>query len=403
MKRLLTITLMSLCTLSAVAQVDHNGFVRSYLGALTGQNGDYAVSQNTLDWRLSYGKSEVRLFANPIFQYDALKSEVDLSLRQAYLDIYFADFDLRVGKQQIIWGKADGVFITDIISPRDLSEFLMPDFEEIRIGVNAFKLNYYLDNSTLEAVWIPIFQPTIQAEVNSIWAPQMPAYPFAVNLDESAMKVEDRLSNSEIALKYSALGSVIDYELMAAYLWDDNPAMHIFMQMDNSLLLKPEYHRLPMAGASFGKPVGGAVIRGEAAYYLGKMFSSEDLSSNGIKEKDYLHYLFGYDHNWFGVNTSVQLIQEFILDYEDKIRNDELSSTLTFLASKEFLRDTLRLELLTYYGINNSDALLRPKIMYDLADGFEILLGANVFLGDEGNLGQYSQNDMLYLKLRYDF
>jgi hypothetical protein len=319
------------------------------------------------------------------------------------MDIYFDNFDLRIGKQQIIWGKADGVFITDIISPRDLSEFILPDFEEIRIGINALKFDYYLGNSTFEVVWIPIFQATITPDENSIWAPEMQEFPvptayYSQNYDDGK-----KLSESEFALKYSYLGSAIDFELMAAYMWDDNPAMHIFLQPDMTLLIKPEYHRLPLAGASFSKALGGAVVRGEGAYYFEKRFSSEDYLVNCIKEKDYLHYLVGYDHNWFGVNVSFQFIQEYIMDYEDDIRNDEFSSTMTFLFTEDLLRETLRLEFFTYYGINNEDALLRPKIAYDFADGFEVQLGANIFVGEEGNFGQYDENDMIYLKLKLSF
>ncbi len=384
------------------AQIVHHGFVRTHLGALTEQGGEYSVLQNTFDWKLDFGKGDVALYINPVFNYNALNDKLDISLRQAYMDIYFDNFDLRIGKQQIIWGKADGVFITDIISPRDLSEFILPDFDEIRLGIDAIKFDYYLGNSTFETVWIPTFQSTIIPDKNSIWAPAMPDFPMSVNYDYSNADVENKLSESEIALKYSYLGSAIDFELMAAYMWDDNPAMHIYPQSD-TLIIKPEYHRLPLVGTSFSKAVGGAVVRGETAYYFDKRFSAEDFSVNGIKEKDYLHYLVGYDHNWFGVNVSFQFIQEYIMDYEEDIRNDEFSNTMTFLASKTFINETLELSLFSYYGINDNDALLRPKLSYDFSDGFNVLLGTDIFIGEEGNFGQYNDNDMVYMKVRYDY
>lgn len=384
------------------AQIVHHGFVRTHLGALTEQGGEYSVLQNTFDWKLDFGKGDVALYVNPVFNYDALNDNLDITLRQAYMDIYFDNFDLRIGKQQIIWGKADGVFITDIISPRDLSEFILPDFDEIRLGIDAIKFDYYLGNSTFETVWIPTFQSTIIPDKNSIWAPAMPDFPMSVNYDYSNADVENKLSESEIALKYSYLGSAIDFELMAAYMWDDNPAMHIYPQSD-TLIIKPEYHRLPLVGTSFSKAVGGAVVRGETAYYFDKRFSAEDFSVNGIKEKDYLHYLVGYDHNWFGVNVSFQFIQEYIMDYEEDMRNDEFSNTMTFLASKTFINETLELSLFSYYGINDNDALLRPKLSYDFSDGFNVLLGTDIFIGEEGNFGQYNDNDMVYMKVRYDF
>ena len=403
MRRIILVIMILVFTIILNAQIIQHGFVRTYLGALTDRDGEYSILQNTFNWKLDYGKGDAALYINPVFNYNALNDKLDISLRQAYMDIYFDNFDLRIGKQQIIWGKADGVFITDVISPRDLSEFILPDFDEIRIGINAVKFDYYIGNSTLEAVWIPIFQSTIIPGANSIWVPKKPDFPMPVNYDYSNSEVEKKLSESEIAMKYSYLGSAIDFELMAAYMWDDNPAMHIYLQPDTTLLIKPEYHRLPLAGVSFSKAIGGAVLRGEGAYYFDKRFAAEDLSVNGIKEKDYANYLVGYDHNWFGVNVSFQFIQEYIMNYENDMRNDEFSNTMTFLITEDFLRETLRVDFFTYYGINNKDALLRPKVVYDIADGFEVQLGANIFVGEEGNFGQYNENDMLFMKVRYDF
>jgi hypothetical protein len=383
------------------AQLSQHGFIRSYWGAFH-QDGDYAVMQNTFDWKLDYAKGVYSFYANPVFNYNGLNQELNILLRQIYIDFFFEHFDLRIGKQQVIWGKADGVFITDVISPRDLSEFILPEFEEIRIGVDAVKLNYYLGNSTIETVWIPRFQKTISPEENSPWQPtQANATSMQTTFDYSKAEVENSLPNSELALRYSYLGSSLDFDVMATYLWDDNPAMHIYFQPD-SVIIQPKYHRLPMFGLSFGKAIGGAVFRSESAYYFHKKFAS-DFNDNAVTEKDYVHYLIGYDHNWMGVNVSFQFIQEYILDYDNAIFNDRFSNTFTFLVSKSFFRETLTFDLLGYYGIENEDALLRPKIVYDFADGINVILGANIFLGNQGNFGQFDENDMTYLKLKYNF
>ena len=76
---------------------------------------------------------------------------------------------------------------------------------------------------------------------------------------------------------------------------------------------------------------------------------------------------------------------------------------MTFLATIDFLRETLNVEFFSYVGLNEWDALVRPKITYDFVDGFEIQLGANLFLGDDGQFGKYDKNDMIYTKLKYSF
>jgi hypothetical protein len=111
----------------------------------------------------------------------------------------------------------------------------------------------------------------------------------------------------------------------------------------------------------------------------------------------------GVDYTLAGIRLSAQFIQEYIQNYKAGIRNDEFETTMTFLAKKDFLRERLWLELFAYAGLNNKDALIRPKISYSLADGFDIQAGANIFTGTEGRFGQYNDNDMIYIKLKYSF
>lgn len=386
-----------------------HGYGRTYLGILT-DTGEYSIEQNTLDMQLQHGRERVGLFVNPyVYQYPG--REIELKLRQAYLDMFFGNVDIRIGKQQIIWGKADGVFITDVISPKDLGEFLLPDFEEIRIGVDAIKMNYYLGNHTMEFVWLPRFQPTIFPESGSRWAPKMMDFPIEPSFDYSNSEVESKVHNSELAFKYSALTSRIDFEIMGGYLWDDNPVYHISKTIDpatqaiTGITLLPEHHRLTMAGGSFSTTLGAWVLRGEGAWYDGKKFNSMNpVLNDGVVEKNYLHYLLGLDYSLWEINLSGQFIQEAILDYESEIYQEEFQNTATLLASRDFLRETLNLQLFMYYNFNDHDALIRPKLTYDFTDGFEILLGANIFTGNgNGWFGQYDKNDMIYAKVKYSF
>ena len=385
-----------------------SGYARNYTGMLLTGNKKYAILQNTFNLNIEQSKDKVAFKVNPyIYQYP--NQEIEIGLREAYMDIYFNSVDLRIGKQQIIWGKADGVFITDIISPKDLSEFLLRDFDEIRMGITSLKADYYLGDNTFEFVWAPNFTSTQMPDENSIWYPQLD-FPVPPVFDYSQKEVAATLENSEVFAKFSAITSAIDFEIMAGYMWDDDPTMHISKTINpqthqlTGLTVTPRHHRLGLAGGSFSSTLGGFVLRGEGAYYNGKYFNSEDSTlTDGTVKKNYIHYLVGVDYTLWDIRLSSQFIQQAILDYENPIKNDEFENTMTVLASKDFLRETLRLELFSYIGLNNSDALIRPKITYDLADGFELLLGANIFLGSEGRFGQYDDNDMVYTKIKYSF
>jgi len=405
--------IMALISTVLGRNIELNGYVRTYLGIMTNETMDYSIIQNTLDLKLKKSMGQVALTANPfIYQYP--NQEPELGIREAYMDILFDNLDIRLGKQQIIWGKADGVFITDIVSPKDLGEFLLRDFEEIRTGITAIKADYYVGNNTMEFVWIPAFTPTIMPDTSSVWS-RTPSFPLPVTFDESNLNVTNKLENSELFVKFSGMSSLMDYELIAGSMWDDDPTLHVLPVMADgnpqpvSLTVMPEHHRLTLVGGSFSTEIAGYILRGESAYYIGKQFSAANAQGLPIDllKKDYLHYLVGTDFSISGNNFSLQYIQQVIVDYEDAIIRDEMDNTVTILTNRTFLQETLTLQLFAYVGLNNSDALIRPTVTYDFADGFEIITGANVFLlensSDPGLFGYYDENDMVYLKIKYSF
>ena len=402
--------LVILLTGSLYAQDDirWNGYARHYTGLLTGGDNDFSILQNTLNLEISGRRNNAAFVVNP-YLYHYFDNKLELGLREAYLDLYFDNFDLRVGRQQIIYGKAEGVFITDVVSPKDMREFLLPDFDEIRMGITAAKLNYYRGSSTFELVWAPVFTPTKEPEEGSIWRPVM-EFPAPATFDLSAKDVPARLENSELFLRYSSLGSRMDLELVGGYFWDDDPGLHLQRHIDpesgqlTGLTVTPEHHRLLMGGGSFSMPVSSFVLRGEAAYYDGKRFQTTDPTiPDALTEKNYLHYMLGIDYSLAGWTLNGQFIQEYIVDHEEGIRQDKFENTMTFLARKDYLRERLWVSFFSYIGLNNGDALLRPSVSYEFTDGFEILGGANIFLGDEGRFGQFTDNNMVYTKIKFSF
>ncbi len=398
---------LSAAPAAALESIHVGGYVRHHTALLVA-GGDYSIIENTLDLTLDQSRGNVAFRVDP-YVYQRPGEELEMGLRQAYVDIYWDSVDLRVGRQQVIWGKGDGVFITDVVSPKDLRRFLLPDFEEIRTGIDAVKLDYYRGSGTLEVVWAPVFAPTLAPDEGSVWARDM-QFPVQPSFDLSSEDVAASLENSEVFAKYSLLSSSFDLEMMAGYAWDDAPAMHTSAELDPdthemvSLVITPQHHRLALAGGSFSTAVGGLVVRGEGAYYWGKRLPTESpVTGDGVLERDYVHYLFGVDWVLLGVNMSAQFIQEVILDHDDLLASDEHSDVMTFLASDGFLNDTLHLEFFSYVGLSDGDALLRPKVSYDVADGFELLLGADWFVGNEGMFGAYDANDSVYAKLKYSF
>lgn len=77
------------------------------------------------------------------YSSDAAYTQRD-PLREAYVDMQQGDWSIRAGKQQVVWGTADGMKLLDMINPTDYAEMAQNQMEDSRIPVwmvNAEKDN----------------------------------------------------------------------------------------------------------------------------------------------------------------------------------------------------------------------------------------------------------------------
>jgi hypothetical protein len=71
-----------------------------------------------------------------IGKYDSHESYTQRDvLREAYVDSQVGDWALRTGKQQVVWGTADGMKLLDMINPSDYGEMAQNQMEDSRIPV----------------------------------------------------------------------------------------------------------------------------------------------------------------------------------------------------------------------------------------------------------------------------
>ena len=180
-----------------------------------------------------------------------LKDKTALQLREAYG--YYSDehWDLRAGRQIIVWGVADGLRLTDIISPMDYTEFLAQDYDDIRIPVGALRIQFSREKWRLEAVAVPVssfFE--LPTDTENPWSMGQ----FTINEEP-----KHRLYNMEYGSRLSFFLSGIDFSFSALHTWNKMPVLY------NG---EGEYRRMTMLGADASVPLGQFVIRGELAWYI---------------------------------------------------------------------------------------------------------------------------------------
>ncbi|HLC42236.1 MAG TPA: hypothetical protein VJO34_11540, partial [Methylomirabilota bacterium] len=96
------------------------------------------------DWWNFLGKAEVI--------HDAISGNVDVDLREGYMDVRFPALDLRLGRQIITWGIGDLIFITDVF-PKDRVAFIsgLP-IEYMKKGSDAVNATAHWADSSFQFV-----------------------------------------------------------------------------------------------------------------------------------------------------------------------------------------------------------------------------------------------------------
>ncbi len=335
-----------------------------------------------------------------------IDEETGIDLHESWLEYAAGRWDLRIGRQIIIWGKADGVQITDIISPPDYTESVTRDLDEIRMPVDAAKFRLLGDHVDTELIWIPVFEPAVLPSGDNPWAVE-PDLPENVRLShEAIVEPETSLENSEIALKVAAYLSGLDVAASVFYTWDDYPAYHRTTRSEGDTLFvdyAPRHHRLTVFGLEFSRPWSDFVFRGEAAYYMGKYHEAGAVNIDPI-QKDLLKWLGGVDwtpgNDW---TLIAQLTGDYIVDHDARLADDMHEAMATLNVSKKLLNQTLTLSSMLYYQVNQNETYIRPKVEYAVTDAWHLFVGADIFCGDDGDFGVYRDNSQVWVKAKYSF
>ena len=390
------------------ADIEPQGFVDTYHAVRVHDPYDYLSSRTRLRLEMWITGADATLFASlNAIHNNVITSNSGIELREAYMDYQVEKWDMRVGRQIIIWGKADGLAITDIISPKDYTEFLARDFDDIRLPVDALRGRLLFDRANVEFLWLPVFRPAVLPSSGMPWAFQR-AFPDSIKAEFDAPVAPDlSLKNSELAGKVSFYLSGIDFAVSSFYTWDDYPTLHRTTSGvgDTTLVhYHPEHHRLTFVGAEFSMPWRDFVLRGEVAFYKDRYFGPENLISETLFKRNSLNWMIGLDwapgNDWMLIT---QFADNFILDYDKAIKDDEHTMLATLHISKKLFRQTLDLSTMGYFGINQKDCFVRTSMDYVLTDELHLLSGLDLFFGDEGMMGQYDNNDEVWIKAEYSF
>lgn len=339
---------------------------------------------------------------------------VDFALRELFLEAPLGPAFLTVGKQQIVWGQADGLKVLDLVNPQDFREFILDDFEDSRIPLWAIRAEVPVGPVLAELVYVP--DPTFHElpEPGSVYEFTAPRFlPPAREGFATALRPLERprrlLADGDAGMRLSTRAAGLDLALAYLYRYDDRPVFRGepgLSPLGPTYFFTPEYERTHVIGGSLAGAFGDFTVRAEAAWSTDRYLSTTDpRERDALLVEPELGTVLGLD--WYGLRDtllSAQVFQSWIPASAPGILRDRLDTTLTFLARRSFRHDRLRLEAMWLHNLNDGDGLARPRVVVELRDGVEAWVGADVFYGAaEGTFGEFDAADRVVMGMRWGF
>ena len=357
---------------------------------------------------------------SPISRRGIVGDRVEFELREFYFERAINNIYLKFGKQQIVWGNADGLKVLDVVNPQDFREFIYDEWDDSRIPLWTVNTEIPINDWLVQLVWIPdrtyhkIPEPDSTFEFTSPMI--VPGTPSGINVNLDSVRRPQRFfSDSDAGVRLSGFWKGWDLTFNYLYHYDDVPVLFrdvsflqigpkvtvsprdvSFLQIGPKVSVSPEYKRTHLAGGTFSNAFGSFVIRGELGYFFDKFFVVDNIrDTDGVVEANEFTYVLGID--WSGISDtflSFQLFQSWMTDNESGIVRDPLETRVSIYASREFLNNTIHTELIWLQNLNRGDGFFRPKISYELRDNLTLKLGFDLFYGtDNGIFGQFDDND----------
>jgi hypothetical protein len=333
---------------------------------------------------------------------------IDGMFHETYLDISVSDWSLRFGRQNIIWGEVVGLFFADVVTAKDIREFLVPEFDYIRIPQWAARAEYFKGDFKAEAVWIPY------TTYDRIGKPGSDFYPFTIPPPPGfaqqirSERTPHKWSDSSFGLRASYLTNGWD---LAAFYYGSTDSNATFFRTITlapvpNVSYRPDHERIHQAGLTVSKDTGDFVVKAEAVYTWDRYFNVTRINdTDGVVRQNFLDYVLSADIPLpMDSHLNLQFFQRWFTNHDPDIIPSRVESGASLFASTKLFNEKVEPELLLIHSLNRLDWMARFKINWYFAKDWRLVAGTAFFGGKElGLFGRFDQKDRVFAELRYSF
>jgi len=400
-----------------LSNLDINGYIRAglWLGS--------KARQGDAEAKASYGEASLKLRARKGDSGDgyaeirfrdgtqSVEEENNADVREAYVNVYTGPFDIRFGRQIIVWGRADSINPTNNLTPYDY-RVRSPDEDDRRQANFGVRSYYNFIPFRLETVWMPTYAESHFPDFT------LPPLVQMANSDYPGTKLSGGVEAVRLHYEAPSLDASVSY----LYGYSTYPGIEFReanLLSDSPITVGFTTYRHSVVGFDFATNIKeGYGLRGEMAYRRPAHY--EDREEVPMPD---LYYVMGADSEFLRGNVSiiVQYIGRYVFDWKDIVdpglsssgippgippeqlqqfildevelenrmlqgQQDRMSHAGFIRANWKLLQETLSLELVSVYNFTTREIYMRPKVSYDIADSLKLIVGGEIFDGPEKTL-----------------
>ncbi len=325
------------------------------------------------------------------------------ALREAYMTYDTDNIDIFIGKKTHRWGTGDGINPMDLINPLDTRDPITTGRADNRLPVWLFSGTVSGNGISFEGVFLPRAEVNALPRSGSPWEPRALRKLRRQQRDGHAMLTDsdkpDRwFRNVEYGGRLSANFSGWDLALMAFHGFTDNPVF-VGKARGENMRWTAQYPRFTAFGASFAKGLGSQTLRGEVAYK--PRFPVQ--GGLGFYRANLWQGVLGWDYD---IDSKYYLNLQLFWDVQERSPSFGTRTWhgATYEISGKWLRDALKTGIRGKWYTSGEGTLTEVFLEYELDDHWKASTGVMCWTGG-GNtlLGEYKNNDFVYLNLRYAF
>jgi hypothetical protein len=315
---------------------------------------------------------------------------IEGELRELYLDGQVGSTFVRVGKQQIVWGQADGLRVLDVVNPFSFREFVWPNPEDRRIPLWSVKSETPVGGATLQLLWIP--DPTYDeipqrdaafAITTPLLVPQTlrPAPVLPVR------KPSNVVDGSDAGARLSAFVWGWDLTLNYLYHYYDDPVPYVRVAATGPVIA-PTYERTRLLGATFAKAFGSTTVRGEVGQSTDRWFiTTQTTDSDRVFASDEAAFVVGVDNTALNDTLiSAQYFESRVLDPVAGMTRSRTERQATFLIQRTFRNETIKFRTLWLHSLNRDDGGFQTRLSWQATQNLTLGLSIERFYGDRRGL-----------------